>query len=110
MRQDNIKNESECALALSSGDDGVGRFILTGVMNFDSVISLNRRANELFPEYKSISVDLSGVTYVNSAGLALLLEWKRKADLEHRTMEILGAPIKLLNIARVSEIENILSF
>ncbi len=105
-----MKKATECTLALSESDDGIGRFILTGVMDFDSVISLNLRANDLFPKYTSIVIDLSGVTYVNSAGLALLLEWKRKAVLENRTIEILGAPKKLLNIARVSEIEAILSF
>jgi phospholipid transport system transporter-binding protein len=110
MKQDDIKKEPECTLVLSASDDGIGKFLLTGVMNFESVIYLNLRANELFQKYSSITVDLSGVTYVNSAGLALLLEWKRKAVLENRMLEILGAPKKLLNIARVSEIEDILSF
>ena len=110
MKQDEAKKEPECTLALAPGDDGTGRFLLTGVLNFNSVLSLNMRANELFPKFTSITIDLTGITYVNSAGLALLLEWKRKAILENRNMEILGAPQKLLNIARVSEIENILSF
>ena len=110
MKRDVMKKEPECTLTLSESDDGIGRFLLIGVMNFDSVIPLNLRANELFQKYTSITIDLSGVTYVNSAGLALLLEWKRKAVLANRTMEIVGAPKKLLNIARVSEIETILSF
>ena len=110
MKQGHKQEGAECTLALSDSDDGNGRFILTGVMNFDSVIPLNLRANELFPDFNSITIDLSGVTYVNSAGLALLLEWKRKALLENRTIKILGVPKKLLNIARVSEIESILSF
>jgi ABC-type transporter Mla MlaB component len=49
------------------------------------------------------------VTYVNSAGLALLLEWKRRAVLDKRSIRILSIPQKLINIARVSEIEDILS-
>jgi len=105
-----MKQVLECKLEVTENGDESGRFLLTGVMNFDSVTLLNQRASELFPKFKSITIDLSGVTYVNSAGLALLLEWKRKAFLDNKTIQILSIPRKLLNIARVSEIENILSF
>jgi phospholipid transport system transporter-binding protein len=95
-------------LELSESHNGDGNFRITGVMNFDSVLSLNQHACELFPKFSRITIDLSGVTYVNSAGLALLLEWKRKAMAEGRKMELRGVPQKLLNIARMSELEGIL--
>ena len=97
------------ALELSDSHDGIGNFRITGIINFDSVQSLNQSASELFPPFNRISIDLSGVTYVNSAGLALLLEWKRKAIAENRTIELHGVPQKLLNIARMSELDGILS-
>lgn len=96
-------------LELSGSHDGTGDFRITGVINFDSVQSLNRSASELFTPFNRITIDLSGVTYVNSAGLALLLEWKRKAIAEDRIIELRGVPQKLLNIARMSELEEILS-
>ena len=97
------------SLELSGSHGGVGDFRINGVMNFDSVQSLNRCASELFVPFKRITIDLSGVTYVNSAGLALLLEWKRKAIAEDRIIEFHDVPQKLLNIARMSELEGILS-
>lgn len=97
------------SLELSGSQGGVGDFRITGIMNFDSVQSLNQNASELFTPFKRITIDLSGVTYVNSAGLALLLEWKRKAIAEDRIIEFHGVPQKLLNIARMSELEGILS-
>ena len=96
------------SLELSESRNGAGSFRITGVMNFDSVLSLDQRASELFARFNRVTIDLSGVTYVNSAGLALLLEWKRKATAENRIMELHGVPQKLLNIARMSELEEIL--
>ena len=97
------------SLELSGSHDGAGNFRITGVMNFDSIQSLNQRACELFPPFNRVNIDLSGVTYVNSAGLALLLEWKRKAIAEDRIIELHSVPQKLLNIARMSELDGILS-
>lgn len=94
---------------MTDNGDTSCKFMLTGVMNFHSIPLLDQQAGQYFPKYKSIVIDLSGVSYVNSAGLALLLEWKRKAVLENKTIQILSIPQKLVNIARVSEIEDILS-
>jgi phospholipid transport system transporter-binding protein len=104
-----MKQQPECRLEVTDNGGASGKFILTGVMNFQSIPLLDQQAGQYFPKYKSIVIDLSGVTYVNSAGLALLLEWKRKAVLENKTIQILSIPQKLVNIARVSEIEDILS-
>jgi phospholipid transport system transporter-binding protein len=104
-----MKKEMECKLEVAAAADDSGKIMISGVMNFDSVMLLNQQASRLFPEFKSIIIDLSGVTYVNSAGLALLLDWKRSAVLDKRTIKILSIPQKLINIARVSEIGDILS-
>ena len=96
-------------IELSESHNGEGNFIIRGAVNFESIQSLNQHASELFPRFKRIVVDLSGVTYVNSAGLALLLEWKRMAAADNKTMELRAVPQKLLNIARMSELEDILS-
>lgn len=104
-----MKQQPECKLEVADNGDASGKFMLTGVMNFHSIPLLNLQAGQYFSKYKSIVIDLSGVTYVNSAGLALMLEWQRRAMLENRTLQILNIPKKLINIARVCQIENILS-
>lgn len=84
-------------------------FSLTGIIDFDNIMLLNEEACKLFPQYKNITVDLSGITRINSAGLALLLEWNRLALLVGRNLEIMGAPEILLKIAHLCEIDEILS-
>ena len=101
--------KTPCTLELQESLEDTGKFRITGILNFDSIIALDRRARDLFQKYNKIIVDLTGVTYVNSAGLALLLEWKRQTLLDNKTFQLLGVPQKLLNIAHMTEIESILS-
>lgn len=103
-----MKNTAECKLEIVESGTDAGTAKLSGVLNFDSIMQLNQQAGQIFPKFKSMIIDLSDVTYVNSAGLALLLEWQRKAILDKQTLRISGIPRKLINIARVSEIEDIL--
>ena len=104
-----MTQESQCRLELLDTGENTGKFSINGILNFDTVISLNQAAQSKFQNYRNITVDLAGVTYVNSAGLALLLEWKRQATIDKKSMKLQGVPQKLLNIARISEIEKILS-
>ena len=46
-------------------------------------------------------VDLSGVTKVDSAGLALLLEWQAESDAAGNTLRMTGAPDSLLRLAEL---------
>lgn len=63
----------------------------------------------LFPAAGVVNVDFSGVESVNSAGLALLLEWQREFARSGRTLELLNVPRALVNIAHVSELETVLA-
>lgn len=99
----------QCSLELQESLEDTGNFRITGILNFDSIIPLDQRARDLFQKYNKIIIDLTDVTYVNSAGLALLLEWKRQTLLDKKIFKLQGVPQKLLNIAHMTEIENILS-
>lgn len=104
------KNDSDCRLELLESDGSTGRFQIKGKLDFESVIALNLQARKLFRDFREIIIDLSEVSYVNSAGLALLLDWKCLLVLqEKKSLELLNAPLKLLNLAQMSEIETILS-
>lgn len=101
--------QTQCSLELEESHEDTGKFRITGILNFDSIIILDQKARDLFGKYNKIIIDLAGVTYVNSAGLALLLEWKRQTMLDKKSIRLLGIPQKLQNIAHITEIENILS-
>lgn len=55
-------------------------------------------------------VDLSGVTQVDSAGIALLLELQRKATARGATLSLLHAPAQLRRMSAFFDIDSLLSF
>jgi phospholipid transport system transporter-binding protein len=55
-----------------------------------------------------VVVDLSGVTQVDSAALALLLSWTRAANGAGRKLSIVAAPPALLSLAALYDVDAIL--
>jgi len=92
-----------------AGGNGARQFRVNGVLDFDSVPGLYRESLARFADGGDIVLDLSGVTRANSAALALLIEWRRLARRPGRTITIRNAPASLRNLARVSELESVLS-
>jgi len=74
---------------------------LTGEVNFDSVASLlnQPQINFAAAENNQIDVDLSQITRFNSASLALLIEWMKKAEQSGVQIKYHSAPEQLMKIA-----------
>ena len=89
-------------------DQGNGRFQLNGVLDFDSVPEVLAASKSLFSNYREIVLDLSGVTKVNSAGMALLLEWRCNAQKQSADLTIENLPENLRQIAQVCDVEALL--
>lgn len=85
-----------------------GQLGLSGPLVFATAGELLTVSRELFAGSSGISIDLSGVTKVDSAGLALLLEWLRWGQAEQRPVTFSALPDKLLAIARLSGVEEML--
>ncbi len=96
----------DASATLEAGTGGV--FMLRGSLDFGTVTDLDARARELFGEKKEITVDLSGVTRANSAGLALLMEWVHVARQQGRSFKFANIPAKLLSLAHVTELDEFL--
>ncbi len=88
---------------------GGGRFRISGDMTFATVTSILETSKELFGELPLIKLDLSGVVRGDSAGLALLLEWINWSTAYGREIRYFGIPAQVLAIARISEVEDLLS-
>lgn len=97
-------------LEIAGTESGAALFRLNGVLDFDSVPAIFNESVTHFGAHRDIILDLSGVTRANSAGLALLLEWQRMAREPGRSVSIRNVPAALRNLARVSELETLLSF
>jgi len=84
---------------------------LTGSLSFNQVSPVvNLLDNAIASANNSdVSVDLSGITHSDSAGLALLIEWLRRAKQQSVRLVFLNLPDQLHEIARISALLPILS-
>ncbi len=89
-------------------DLGEGRFRLTGRMTFDTAGGILKDSENLFDQHTLLTVDLSGITHTDSAGLALLLEWITWANHTVREIRFEGMPEKNDAIARTTEVDSLL--
>lgn len=87
---------------------GGGRFSVTGELGFDTVRSLLLASEGPFRDAARIEIDLSGITHGDSAGLALLIEWLRRASQSGKELHYTGVPQQLRALARISDVEEVL--
>jgi phospholipid transport system transporter-binding protein len=87
---------------------GEGHFALQGPVVFGTASELLKAGNGLFARTHSATLDLSQVTRVDSAALALLIEWLRQAERGGRVLRFSGMPDKLRAIARLTGADEIL--
>lgn len=86
-----------------------GSYALTGVLSFDTASAALARGTTLFSGAGTRSVDLSGVTHADSAGLSVLLTWVERARREGWRLRYTALPAQLLGIARLCAVESLLT-
>lgn len=91
--------------AIRVGDAG---WVLSGELDFDTVPALLQRRGVQMKAGQNLTIDLSEVTRVDSAGLALMIEWLRESERKGLEMTFTHVPEQLLSIARVCGLEDIL--
>lgn len=84
------------------------RFVVSGVLNFLTVMTLWETSIPLMAECSEIKMDLSQVIKANSAGLALLLEWKRFCTVKKQKIFFLNVPEQLHSIAKAAGVDFLL--
>ena len=82
---------------------------LAGILNFDTVISLNSDVSDWFRGRSSTDciADLAGVEYSNSAGIALLLSWMRLAADAGSALTLCNVPADMLALAAVGGLSSL---
>jgi phospholipid transport system transporter-binding protein len=86
-----------------------GRFRLGGELSFVTVPGLVRRGGELFENGAELSIDLADVTRADSAGVALLIEWRREAQRRGCGIRFENIPAQMQAIARLSYVDRLLA-
>lgn len=89
-------------------DDG-GRFVLDGELSFASAPLALKDTAKLFVSSSDKVFDLGGIVRADSAGVALLLEWRRRAREAGVRLRYVNLPSQLQVIARVAGVDGILS-
>jgi phospholipid transport system transporter-binding protein len=92
---------------LARVDDG-GRYRVTGPMTFETAAGLAEQGERLAGSGQPLRLDLSAVEHVDSAGVAVLLDWLATARARKRELIFEAAPEQLVAIARVSGVETLL--
>jgi phospholipid transport system transporter-binding protein len=87
---------------------GAGRFELSGDVGFEDAARLLAEGDVAFGPLQRAEVDLAKVARVDSAGLALLLEWSLAAGAEGRELGYLNVPPALASLAGISDVAELL--
>ena len=85
-----------------------GRAALSGPLNFDTVAALLDEGNRVIGSGQVTVIDLSAVTASDSAGLALMIEWLSVARELGKALRFEHIPLQLQQLARLSEVEELL--
>ena len=90
--------------------EGDGRVRLQAPLRFGTVPALRRRGLELIGAAGAqLTIDLSGVSSADSAGLALLIDWLARARAGNKTLRYVQPPEALRALARLSDVESLIT-
>ena len=87
---------------------GGGCYELSGTMSFDTADRILSASEKIFGTYEDLSIDLSLVKRADSAGLALLLEWKAQAKKSAGEIRYSGIPDSIRAIAVTTEVTHLI--
>lgn len=60
-------------------------------------------------EFNTLSLDMSQVTHINSAGMALLIDWCKKAKKKGIVLQFYHVPAQLARMAALTQADKILN-
>jgi phospholipid transport system transporter-binding protein len=82
---------------------------VNGVLHFTTVTTLLSEGSAAICDGRAAVIDLAGVKDSDSSGLALLIEWLSIARASSRGLRYENIPAQLQQLARVSEVEELLT-
>jgi phospholipid transport system transporter-binding protein len=85
-----------------------GRWVLAGPLTIGNVVHVLAASVDV-PLPPTGRVDLKDVDPVDSAGVALLLEWKRRGALEKRSLSFENVPPSMASLAELYGVDGLLS-
>lgn len=87
---------------------GDGRLAALGELDFATAAAALEAGLALIGAQRAWTMDLSGITAGDSAGLAVLVEWVSAARARGSSVRYEAVPGQILAIARISDLEELL--
>jgi phospholipid transport system transporter-binding protein len=81
---------------------------VSGALTFDTVPVLYRNSSSWFAGAGDLTVDLAQVERADSAGLALLIEWLRRAKAAHLKLHFANIPAPVQTLIRINGLQDAL--
>ena len=81
---------------------------VTGALTFETVPDLYRSSAGWFEGAGELILDLAQVERTDSAGLALLIEWLRRAQAANRTLRFANIPAQVQTLIRINGLQDAL--
>ena len=81
---------------------GPRHFVINGDLTFATIDKQTLKSFSFLKTAKEITIDLSGVTNTDSAGLALMIEWIKYSRHNRTHLVFKNIPEQLLNLAKLS--------
>lgn len=78
-----------------------GLFLLRGELSFSTVMGLSKKSDGLLWQTDAVTLNLGAVTRTDSAGLALLVEWIRRARQQGKVIQFSHIPKQMMAMAEV---------
>jgi len=103
-RRHSGSEQQDASFEMSDGD----RARVIGSLHFTTVSALFAAGTTAINAGRAAVIDLAGVTASDSAGLALLIEWLSVAKAAGRALRFENIPSQLQQLARLSEVEELL--
>ena len=88
---------------------GTGAYVARGTLDFDSATQALARGLKVLRAGSDVEMDLSQVASGDSAGLAVLIEWLAAARAHKVRLRYTGVPAQIIAVAKISDIEELLT-
>ncbi len=83
-------------------------FVLSGSLDFSNVMSVYQKALPQFNSAQTLVFNFAGLKTSNSAGLALMIEWLKRANTTQKRIEFRNVSVELLSIAKAAGLESVI--
>lgn len=82
--------------------------VVAGALTFETVPGLYQNSARWFEGAGDLILDLAQVERADSAGLALLIEWLRRAQAANRTLRFANIPAQVQTLIRINGLQDAL--